>query len=321
MTLANTATPTNPHVFLDPFGLRVLVAAAISVMLMSIVAFAQISVSPTENTVEVEDAPEMEVFSYGKTVIVRKQAKGVLAFGGDVIVEGKVYGDVAAVGGSVIQKEGAYIGGDVFAVGGIYKPESASPLREAGRETVMFAGYEAEIRDLSQNPTSLVSPNLSPAFFAQRLLSVLFWFVISLALATIAPGAVSRAVARFQLSTLKVVAIGAAAFLASLIVVFGTLNVLPNYLSMVFGVMAFILLMLAYVFGRVALHVSVGKILQKYVLGEGSRSEALAILIGVVAWTLVLSIPYVWTLALFGLFSAGIGLVLTARSPRKWEAS
>jgi hypothetical protein len=260
----------------------------------------------------------MEVIAYGKTIIVRKQAKGVLSFGGDVIVEGKVYGDVASVGGSVIQREGAYIGGDVFSVGGAYKPESATPLREPGRETIMFAGYEEEIRGLAQNPTSLLSPSLSPAFFAQRLFSVLFWFVVSLGLATIAPGAVSRAIARFQLSTVKVVAIGAAAFMATTIVVIGSAYFLPNYLSLVFGLMAFVLLMLSYVFGRVALHVSVGKLLQKYIFGEGNKSEALSILIGVLAWTLLLSIPYLWTLGLFVLFSAGIGLVLTARPQASW---
>ena len=314
-------TSTNTSVHFNPFDLRIILAAMMLTLFASMFAFAQISVLPDGNTVEVEDAPEMEVFAYGKTVIVRKQAKGVLAFGGDVIVEGKVYGDVAAVGGSVIQKEGAYIGGDVFAVGGIYKPESAKPLREEGRETVMFAGYEEEIRGLAQNPTSLLSPSLTPAFLAQRVLSVLFWFVISLGLATIAPGAVSRAVARFQLSTLKVVAIGTAAMVVTTIIVVGSVKVLPNSLSMVFGAMSFILLMLAYVFGRVALHVSVGKVIQKYVLGEGNRSEALSILMGVVAWTILLSIPYLWTLALFGLFASGIGLVLTARTQRPWHAT
>jgi hypothetical protein len=38
-----------------------------------------------------------------------------------------------------------------------------------------------------------------------------------------------------------------------------------------------------------------------------------------VAWTLLLSIPYVGTITFFILFSAGIGLVLTARSPRNWQ--
>jgi len=284
----------------------------------AVFSFAQISTS-SPDTLTVEDAPDQEIVCYGKTVIVKSRAKGVLAIGGDVIVEGQVTGDVGAIGGSVFQKEGSYIGGDVFIIGGKYKPDSANPLREEGRETVMYAGYEEELRDLSQNPASLFAPHFSVAFLAQRLLSVLFWFVVSLGLATIAPGAVSRAIARFQLSTLKVIAIGVAAFLVTTIGVVGSLSVLPNYLSAIFGLMAFVLLILAYVFGRVALHVSVGKLLQKRLLGGKNNSETLAILIGVVAWTLLLSIPYVWTLALFALFSAGIGLVLTARPQRNWQ--
>ena len=314
-TIASISIPTTRN----PFDLRIFVSAAVFILTVAVFSFAQISVSSTE-TFTVDDAPDQEVVCYGKTVIVKTRAKGVLAIGGDVIVEGRVTGDVAAVGGSVIQKEGAYIGGDVFAVGGAYKPESSNPLREEGRETVMYAGYEEEIRDLSQNPSSLFSPHFSLAFLAQRILSVLFWFVLSLGLATIAPGAVSRAIARFQLSTLKVIAIGVAAFLATTIGVIGSLKLLPDPLGVIFGIMAFSILMLAYVFGRVALNLSVGKLLQKHLLGEKNTSETLAILIGVVAWTLLLSIPYIWTIALFVLFSAGLGLVLTARSQRGWKA-
>ena len=313
-SIASTSIPTNQR----PFDLRIFLAAGVMILAGAVFSFAQISTS-SPDTLTVEDAPDQEIVCYGKTVIVKSRAKGVLAIGGDVIVEGQVTGDVGAIGGSVFQKEGSYIGGDVFIIGGKYKPDSANPLREEGRETVMYAGYEEELRDLSQNPASLFAPHFSVAFLAQRLLSVLFWFVVSLGLATIAPGAVSRAIARFQLSTLKVIAIGVAAFLVTTIGVVGSLSVLPNYLSAIFGLMAFVLLILAYVFGRVALHVSVGKLLQKRLLGGKNNSETLAILIGVVAWTLLLSIPYVWTLALFALFSAGIGLVLTARPQRNWQ--
>ena len=313
-SIASTYIPNGQNLF----DLRTFAAAFLVVLFGAVFSYAQISVTSPE-TVTVEDAPDQVVVSYGKTVIVKTRAKDVLAIGGDVIVEGKVTGDVAALGGSVIQKEGAYIGGDVFAVGGTYKPESANPLREADRETVMLAGYEEEIRDLSQNPSTLFSPHFSLSFLAQRVLSVLFWFVISLGLATIAPGAVSRAIARFQLSTLKVVAIGVVAFLATTIGAVGSLSVLPNPFGVIFGVMTFVLLMLAYVFGRVALNVSIGKLLQKHFLGGRYQSETLAIFLGVVTWTIVLSIPYVWTIALFVLFSAGIGLVLTARSPNGWQ--
>jgi len=303
-----------------PLDLPILFFAAALMLSAAVFASAQTSVSSPENTFIVDDAPDQEIVCYGKTVIVKQRAQGVMAIGGDVIIEGSVSGDVAAIGGSVIQKDGSYIGGDVLIFGGEYKPDSSNPLREDGKKTLMFAGYEAEVRDLTQNPSGLFSPAFSIAFVAQRLLSALFWFVVSLGLATLAPGAVSRAIARFQLSTLKVVAIGAAAFLSTTIVVVGSVTIVPNYLSAIAGLMAFVLLMLAYVFGRVALNVSVGKLIQKRCFGSGNRSEALAILIGVVFWTLLLSVPYVWTLALFVLFSAGIGLVLTASSRRDWPS-
>lgn len=286
---------------------------------LTLLAQTQISTSPDEKTLIIDDAPEMEVFAFGKTVIVKKQAKGVLSFGGDVIVEGRVEGDVAAIGGSITQKENAFIGGDVIIFGGTYRPENKTPLRNEGKETVMFGVFEEELRDLTQNPSQIFSPSFSLAFVAQRVLSMLFWFVVSLGLTTLAPGAVSRAVARFQLSTLKIFAAGFAAFLLTTVTIIVSLSFLPNYLSAIFGLMAFALLMLAYVFGRVAMQVSVGKILQKRFAGEHSRSEALAIFIGVFVWTLLLSIPYIWTFALLALFAAGIGLVLTGRSSTGWQ--
>ena len=280
-------------------------------------SFAQVSTQ--QETFVVEDAPDQEIVCYGRSVLVKGRAQGVLAIGGNVIIEGEVSGDVGAIGGSVIQRSGAYIGGDVLIVGGTYKPESADPLRGEGKKTVMYAGYEEELRSMTQDPTLLFSPSLSLSFLAQRILSVLFWFVISIGLATIAPGAVSRAVAKFQLSILKLVAIGAAAFLATTIGVIGSLKVLPSHLSVIVGIMAFVLMLLAFVFGRVTLSVALGKFLQKRLIGDRSQSETLAILIGVVAWTLLLSIPYVWTIALFVLFAAGLGIVLTARSQRGWQ--
>jgi hypothetical protein len=81
----------------------------------------------------------------------------------------------------------------------------------------MFGAFEEELRDLAQNPSQILAPTFSLAFLAQRLLSVLFWFVVTLAVATIAPGAVSRSVARFHLSTLKVVAIGFVGFILTTI--------------------------------------------------------------------------------------------------------
>ena len=315
----NSITANDIFDFRNAFQWRIF-GGIILLLVFHIAVYTQTQIStPDENTLIIDDAPEMEVFSFGKTVIVKKHAKGVLSFGGDVIIEGKVDGEVATVGGSITQKEAAEIGGDVIIFGGTYRAESAKPLRTSGKETIVFGIFEQEFRNLAQNPSQIFSPSFSLAFLAQRLLSVLFWFVVSLGFTTIAPGAIGRAVARFQLSTLKVFAVGFFAFLLTMILAIGSLSILPNFLSAIVGLMAFALLLLAFFFGRVALQVSVGKLVQKHFLSNKSQSETMAIFIGVVIWTLLLSIPYVWTFALLALFSAGIGLVLTARISNGWQ--
>jgi hypothetical protein len=303
-----------------PFKQIILGFVFILAAAFTLYAQSNISLSPDEKILTVGDAKEHEIYSFGKTVIIQKQAKGVLAFGGDIIIEGRVEGDVAVIGGNIIQKENAFIGGDVIVFGGTYRAEGAGPpLRNAEKETVVMAMFEDELREFSQNPASIFSPSLSWSFLAQRILSILFWFLISLALTTIAPGAVGRAVARFQLSTLKIFAIGFFGFLATIFGVIAGLKFLPDYLSALVGLMAFFLIILGYVFGRVALQMVIGKMLQKRLLSEKKQSETIALLIGVIVWTLLLSIPYLWVFALLTLFSASIGLVFTARSNEGWQ--
>lgn len=129
-------------------GLKTLISPLffLPVLCFAIFATPEISTSDDQTTVIVNDAPEQDVIALGKSVIVQKRAKGVLAVGGDVTVEGRVEGDVATIGGNVVQKEGAYIGGEIIVIGGSYKPESSSPLREAGKQTIVLGVFEEELR-------------------------------------------------------------------------------------------------------------------------------------------------------------------------------
>ena len=156
---------------------------------------------------------------------------------------------------------------------------------------------------------------MSATFIAQRLIVALFWFVITLVITTLAPGAVSRAVARIHLSWLKICALGAALFifLASAIV-FGALA-LPTYLSAPLVAMGALFLVLGYVFGRVALQSRSARsykdnFSQKPTARNARRPD------GVLAWTVLLSLPYMWLIALFAVFSFGIGLVVTGRTSK-----
>ncbi len=260
-----------------------------------------------------------DVFGIGQSVVVRGQVRnGVLAFGGDVIVEGTVMGDVAAIGGSVIQRDGACIGGDVLIFGGTYQ-HGESPCRNGPGTTVMYAGYEGEMRELARNPTSLLVPRWTPAALGLRVLAILFWFVVSLALTAATPGAISRAATRLRLTSLRVAIIG---LVGALVIGFGvpvSLAVLPPVLSATVGALALLLLLVAYLFGRVAIHAATGRWLQRTLLAERNRSESVALLLGTVFWVVVLSLPYLWLIGVAGLLVASLGLALTARYRVGWR--
>ena len=135
------------------------------------------------------------VFGMGESIRITGTVKeGAIAFGGDVIVEGAVNGDVAAIGGSVIQREGARIGGDVIVLGGIYHHGKAAPDRDPKSVTIMYAGYEDQLRRIMRDPFSVLHPQFSAVFFGTRLLAILIWFVVALALTAVMPNSISRAV-------------------------------------------------------------------------------------------------------------------------------
>lgn len=261
-----------------------------------------------------------DVFGIGRSVIVRGSIKhGAMALGGDVIVEGTVEGDVATIGGSVIQREGSHIGGDVIVIGGAYHHGKSAPGRNPASTTVMYAGYEQELRHLARNPATLFAPQWSFYYLGWRLLAVLFWFVISLALTAAMPATVGRAIARLHLTSVRVALIG---FLGSIVMTFGVLMVLrflPTSVGALVGLTALLLLIVATLFGRVVINAATGRWLERRLLPEGKRSETGALFLGTAFWALILSLPYVWPLVTAGLLVASLGLALTARYRVGWK--
>lgn len=301
------------------FALLVVLQSAFS-------AFGQqtaINLPDESNAIVITETADSDIFGFGKSVIVRGTVKkGVMAFGGDVVVEGRVEGDVATIGGSVFQRPNSYIGGDVVIIGGAYNHGKTAPGRNPESQTVMYAGYEDELREAMKNPASLGAPDFSALYFVQRILAVLFWFVISLVLTTISPGAVSRAITRLNLSRLKIAVVGALALLISTLIVGFGFGALPTPVGFLASAMMTVLLFLAYTFGRVVVHAATGKYIYKRLFGEhGRRSESTALLLGTCFWVFVLSLPYLWVFAVIGLIIISLGLVLTARRPFDWRSN
>lgn len=262
-----------------------------------------------------------DVFGMGRSVRVRGDVNGVIAFGGDVIVEGRVTGDAAAVGGSVIQLGGSYVGGDVMVFGGEYRNEGGAAGRGPGGKVLMYAGYEQELRGLARNPATLFAPELSLKFVGLRLLAVLFWFIVSIALTAVTPGAIGRAAARLQLTLGRVALIGLVGAAVMGPGVTASLHYLPSVLGALVGVTALLLLLLSYLFGRVVIHAATGRWLQRVLLPENKRSESVALLLGAAFWAFALALPYVWPFLVFALLVLSLGLALTARYRLGWKVA
>jgi hypothetical protein len=272
-----------------------------------------------EKAVVINGLSEGTVFGVGKSVrIIGTVKQGAISFGGDVIVEGVVDGDVAAIGGSVIQTDGAYIGGDVIVLGGTYR-HGEKPNRNPASMTMMYAGYQQELRDLMRNPSGLLRPRWSSSYVGLRLLSVLFWFIVSLGLTAAMPGTISRGVARLQLTNLRLAIIG----IIGIVVIGAGVEVclwaLPETISVLVGLLALTLIFLAGLFGRVILYAATGRWLQRRYFPMGKNSEAVALLLGTTFWVTLSSLPYIWPLVVGVIWAISLGLALTARYRVGWR--
>lgn len=275
---------------------------------------------PGDSPYVVEGTSDTIVYAVGHSLRINGTAKnGAFALGGDVIVSGVVEGDVAAVGGSVIQLEGARIGGDVMVIGGTYRPMDKVPNRSPEAQTIMYAGYEQELRSMMRNPKDLLAPSWSAAYIGLRLLAVLFWFIVSLALTAAMPGTISRGIARLQLTLGRVAIIG---FVGAVIIGAGVpvcLHYLPYTISVLVGLMALLLILIAGLFGRVIIYAATGRWLQRNYLKLGKNSEAVALLLGTTFWIVLSSLPYIWPVVVAVVMVTSLGLALTARYRVGWK--
>lgn len=296
------------------------VALFVWVLLLVGAASAVSAQSADEKVIVVQGTNEGTVFGVGNSLrITGTVKKGAMSFGADVIVEGVVEGDVATIGGSVIQKSGARIGGDVIVVGGTYTAEDTPAQRRPAAMTMMYAGYQQELRDMMRNPTGLFSPHWTPIYFGTRLLVVLFWFLVSLAFTAAMPGTISRGVVRLQLTSLRVAAIG----LIGVVVLFGfvllCLLFMPEPVRVLVGLLAILLWLVAALFGRVILYAATGRWIQRKYAPIGKNSEAVALLLGTSFWVLLTSLPYVWPFMATFILIISFGLALTARYRVGWS--
>jgi hypothetical protein len=183
----------------------------------------------------------------------------------------------------------------------------------------MYAGYEQELKEMMRNPTGLLAPRWSATYIGVRLLSILFWFVVSVGVTAAMPGAVGRGAARLQLTSVRVAIIGLLGAIVVGVGVGACLFLLPTPFSVLVGMMVWLFIIIAGVFGRVVLYAATGRWLQRRYSSLGKNSESVALLLGTVIWVTLSSLPYVWPFFVAVILVLSFGLALTAGRRSAWK--
>jgi len=260
-----------------------------------------------------EDNVKEDIVTLGRSVIVTGRVKaGILALGGDVIVDGVVEGDVATMGGSVIQRDG-YIGGDVIVIGGTYQHTRNEALRDPNKQTIIYAGNEEWFRKLFQNPArEILMPRWDRYFIGQRIFAAFFSFILSLIVVTLIPGQVTRASEQLTKNYLRVGSIGLVGMVVISLSILLLSQVLPTMLWLLISIIVGMSGIAALIFGSVTIYFLVGRWLQQNMFGLQSSSHSVALLMGVLLWVILRSLPVVNVILFLAMLIVSAGLVFTA---------
>jgi hypothetical protein len=258
---------------------------------------------------------DLVVMSHSVEIVGRVRG-GVLVLGGDISVRGTVDGDVAAIGGSITQTEDSHISGDVLIVGGEYHAPTDladSPCRKPSSETVVLSGSARSLREFFTNPTrELLAPHVDRYFVGWRVATAFTSFLLAVLIVAVAPAQISRASERLLADPIKIAAIGLVGTVTAILLAGLVLVAIPAPASALISAVLLLGLVIVQLFGRVVAYFLIGRWLQRRMLGDRSRSQTVALLLGVVALALVGSLPVVGALLVFATFIVSIGILLTA---------
>lgn len=259
------------------------------------------------------DETVSDVIVRGRQLEVLGRVDGsILVLGSDAIISGRVEGHAAVLGGSLIQEAKGVVGGDVIVIGGTYSRAPEAPSLSPEAQTIVIHEYGDYFREVFQHPwRRLFIPEMTPLYMGQRVLGLLFYFLISLVLIALVPVPLQRAMQILKHSYMSIGVIGLIGMLLAMLGLFLVIRHLPIELAATITLFALLLLFGAYMFGSLAVHLLVGRWVQEWLRRGSDRSNINALLYGMAVFALIFSLPVVGTLAALGLAILSFGVAVT----------
>jgi hypothetical protein len=267
-----------------------------------------------------KDETVSDIVVRGRSLDVLGQVNGsVLILGSDAVIEGRVERDATVLGGSLIQRNGGFIGGNVIVLGGSYtRTPDAAPLKPEAK-TIVIREYGEYLRDTFQHPwRRMFIPQVNPLYVGQRILGFLFYFLIALLLIALVPAQLNRANQALKYNYLRVGLIGFSGLSLSLICLLLLVRTLPIEVAAPVTLFVSLIMLGGYFFGSLAVHLLVGRWIQQRLRQGKDHSHINALLYGMALFAVLFSIPVLGMVAALALaiLSFGIAVIVPMRHSR-----
>jgi hypothetical protein len=234
-----------------------------------------------------------------------------MAFGGRIILEGKVQGSIVGFGAEVILKSSAEVDGDVISLGGTIEKEYGSVI---DGDTVQF-GLEsyADIQEFfKEGLGGVFGMKIIPLLLIIKLFALFIWFLLAVLLAAVFPRQIVFASSQIRTQFWPVFGTGLLG-----IIIFTGLVIFSAFLSLILiGIPILIALVflgiVIKIFGRVILFHLFGESLSK-ALGSKNASVIGAVILGFILVSFIGFIPIFGSLFYFVLSILGWGSVIRTK--------
>lgn len=254
-----------------------------------------------------KDEVQENIIAFGGNITVDGRVKeSVVAFGGTIVLNGEVGDTVIGIGSMISLRSTAVIGGDLVCLGGVLSKEPGCVIQG---DTVYFKSAEIFSRFFRGG---LLSFPFLPVLLIFKVMTMFIWLLLALVVVAVFPRQLAFASAQIRSSFWPTMGTGALT-----LIVFVTLVLFSALLSFLLIGIPFLLFLIAVgliikIFGQITLFHFFGESLGR---AFGSRTVApwVAVLLGLLIVSLTTLIPVVGLLISFLLTLLAWGVVIRTK--------
>ncbi|MGQ9672602.1 MAG: hypothetical protein ACUVV5_05650 [Candidatus Aminicenantales bacterium] len=256
------------------------------------------NISVKEEVYLAKDEVQDNIIAFGGDIIIEGRVKeNVVALGGTIVLSGEVGDTVLGIGSTITLRSTAVIRGDLVSLGGVLNKEPGCLIQG---DTVYFKSSELLSRIFRGG---IFSFPFVPLLLIFKVMTMFVWLLLAIVVVALFPRQLAFASGQIRSSFWPTLGVGALT-----LVVFITLLVFSALLSILLIGIPFLLFLIAVgliikIFGQVVLFYFFGESIGR-AFGSRTLSPLLVVVIGLVVVSLITLVPF-----LGFLFSFCLGLI------------